>query len=202
MGWGLAQPPLCLPWLVGRFSFPSPEQGLALRSWLPGMLGTLPLPLSLGQPPPSPLLSHSLFGVLAGGGGQPPLSPCSPTRGTWPSLAPGEPEGPSLLVASCFHHPLRPSSAPSAPPSNLLASFLPLLALGPTAGDGEDLQREPGVQVGRHFQVWEHSAPLLFPHFQLPHPHSFKFCAAGCQPDPLGDTPQVRIGGEGGQNKR
>ena len=101
MGAGPAGP---LPPLAGgeAFPFPGPDQGLALSgAGFPGMLGTLPLPLSLGQPPPSPLLSHSLFGVLAGGGGQPPPEPLlPPPGGPGPALAPGEPEGHSLLVAS------------------------------------------------------------------------------------------------------
>lgn len=84
-GLGLGAGPACpLPALAGgeAFPFPSPEQGLALSgAGFPGMLGALPLPLSLGQPPPSPLLSHSLFGVLAGGGGQPPPEPLLPPSG-------------------------------------------------------------------------------------------------------------------------
>ncbi|OBS58206.1 hypothetical protein A6R68_10646 [Neotoma lepida] len=100
-GLGIGAGPACpLPPLAGgeAFPFPSPEQGLALSgAGFPGMLGALPLPLSLGQPPPSPLLSHSLFGVLAGGGQPPPEPLLPPPGGPGPPLAPGEPEGPSLL---------------------------------------------------------------------------------------------------------
>ncbi|XP_027966587.1 methyl-CpG-binding domain protein 6 isoform X3 [Eumetopias jubatus] len=173
-GLGMGAGPACpLPPLAGgeAFPFPSPEQGLALSgAGFPGMLGALPLPLSLGQPPPSPLLSHSLFGVLAGGGGQPPPEPLlPPPGGPGPPLAPGEPEGPSLLVASLLPPP--PSDLlppPSAPPSNLLASFLPLLALGPTAGDGEGSAEGAGGPSGETFSGLGDLPPLLFPPLSAP----------------------------------
>ncbi|XP_021569477.1 methyl-CpG-binding domain protein 6 [Carlito syrichta] len=173
-GLGMGVGPACpLPPLAGgeAFPFPSPEQGLALSgAGFPGMLGALPLPLSLGQPPPSPLLSHSLFGVLAAGGGQPPPEPLlPPPGGPGPPLAPGEPEGPSLLVASLLPPP--PSDLlppPSAPPSNLLASFLPLLALGPTAGDGEGSAEGAGGSSGEPFSGLGDLPPLLFPPLSAP----------------------------------
>ncbi|XP_030794321.1 methyl-CpG-binding domain protein 6 isoform X1 [Rhinopithecus roxellana] len=173
-GLGMGAGPACpLPPLAGgeAFPFPSPEQGLALSgAGFPGMLGALPLPLSLGQPPPSPLLNHSLFGVLAGGGGQPPPeSLLPPPGGPGPPLAPGEPEGPSLLVASLLPPP--PSDLlppPSAPPSNLLASFLPLLALGPTTGDGEGSAEGAGGPSGEPFSGLGDLSPLLFPPLSAP----------------------------------
>lgn len=210
-GLGLGAGPACpLPALAGgeAFPFPSPEQGLALSgAGFPGMLGALPLPLSLGQPPPSPLLSHSLFGVLAGGGGQPPPEPLlPPSGGPGPPLAPGEPEGPSLLVASLLPPP--PSDLlppPSAPPSNLLASFLPLLALGPTAGDGEGSAEGVGGPSGEAFSGLGDLPPLLFPPLSAPPTLialNSALLAASLDP-PSGTTPQVRIGVEWvGQNKR
>ncbi|GAB1295653.1 Methyl-CpG-binding domain protein 6 [Apodemus speciosus] len=172
-GLGVGAGPACpLPPLAGgeAFPFPSPEQGLALSgAGFPGMLGALPLPLSLGQPPPSPLLSHSLFGVLAGGGQPPPEPLLPPPGGPGPPLAPGEPEGPSLLVASLLSPP--PSDLlppPSAPPSNLLASFLPLLALGPTAGDGEGSAEGAGGPNGEPFSGLGDLPPLLFPPLSAP----------------------------------
>ena len=206
MGAGPAGP---LPPLAGgeAFPFPSPEQGLALSgAGFPGMLGTLPLPLSLGQPPPSPLLSHSLFGVLAGGGGQPPPEPLlPPPGGPGPPLAPGEPEGPSLLVASLLPPP--PSDLlppPSAPPSNLLASFLPLLALGPTAGDGEGSAEGAGGPSGETFSGLGDLPPLLFPPLSAPPTLialNSALPAASLDP-PSGTPPQVRIGVSGWDRTR
>uniref|UniRef100_A0A286XKK8 Methyl-CpG binding domain protein 6 n=1 Tax=Cavia porcellus TaxID=10141 RepID=A0A286XKK8_CAVPO len=173
-GLGMGAGPACpLPPLAGgeAFPFPSPEQGLALSgAGFPGVLGALPLPLSLGQPPPSPLLSHSLFGVLAGGGGQPPPeSLLPPPGGPGPPLASGEPDGPSLLVASLLPPPSSDLlSPPSAPPSNLLASFLPLLALGPTAGDGEASSDGAGGPSGEPFSGLGDLPPLLFPPLSAP----------------------------------
>ncbi|XP_021097102.1 methyl-CpG-binding domain protein 6 isoform X2 [Heterocephalus glaber] len=173
-GLGMGAGPACpLPPLAGgeAFPFPSPEQGLALSgAGFPGVLGALPLPLSLGQPPPSPLLSHSLFGVLAGGGGQPPPEPLlPPPGGPGPPLASGEPDGPSLLVASLLPPPSSELlSPPSAPPSNLLASFLPLLALGPTAGDGEGSSEGTGGPSGEPFSGLGDLPPLLFPPLSAP----------------------------------
>ncbi|KFO24534.1 Methyl-CpG-binding domain protein 6 [Fukomys damarensis] len=173
-GLGMGAGPACpLPPLAGgeAFPFPSPEQGLALSgAGFPGVLGALPLPLSLGQPPPSPLLSHSLFGVLAGGGGQPPPEPLlPPPGGPGPPLASGEPDGPSLLVASLLPPPSSDLlSPPSAPPSNLLASFLPLLALGPTAGDGEGSSEGAGGPSGEPFSGLGDLPPLLFPPLSAP----------------------------------
>ncbi|KAK2101957.1 Methyl-CpG-binding domain protein 6 [Saguinus oedipus] len=197
-GLGMGAGPACpLPPLAGgeAFPFPSPEQGLALSgAGFPGMLGALPLPLSLGQPPPTPLLNHSLFGVLAGGGGQPPPEPLlPPPGGPGPPLAPGEPEGPSLLVASLLPPP--PSDLlppPSAPPSNLLASFLPLLALGPTAGDGEGSAEGAGGPSGEPFSGLGDLPPLLFPPLSAPPTLialNSALLAASLDP-PSGTTPQ------------
>uniref|UniRef100_A0A8C2QHL7 MBD domain-containing protein n=1 Tax=Cricetulus griseus TaxID=10029 RepID=A0A8C2QHL7_CRIGR len=148
---------------MGAFPFPRPEQGAGF----PGMLGALPLPLGLGQPPPSPLLSHSLFGVLAGGGQLLPEPLLPPPGGPGPPLAPGKPKGPSLLVASLFSpSPSDLLPAPSAPPSNLLASFLPLLALGPTAGNG-DPQRGWGSKW-RAILRFGRPVPFLFPPLSAP----------------------------------
>ncbi|KAM8982167.1 methyl-CpG-binding domain protein 6 isoform 3-T6 [Sarcophilus harrisii] len=166
--------PSCpLPSLGGgeAFPFPSPEQGLALGgAGFPGLLGALPLPLSLGQPPPPPLLSHSLLGVLAGGGGQPPPEPfLPPPGGPGPPLAPGDPEGPSLLVASLLPPPSSDLLPPApAPPSNLLASLLPLLALGPPSGDGEGPGEVAGGPSGESFPGLGDLPPLLFPPLSAP----------------------------------
>lgn len=198
-GLGMGAGPACpLPPLAGGEAFPfsSPEQGLALSgAGFPGMMGALPLPLSLGQPPPSPLLSHSLFGVLAGGGQPPPEPLLPPPGGPGPPLAPGEPEGPSLLVASLLSPP--PSDLlppPPAPPSNLLASFLPLLALGPTAGDGEGSADGAGGPSGEPFSGLGDLPPLLFPPLSAPPTLialNSALLAASLDP-PCGTTPQVR----------
>ncbi|XP_056653758.1 methyl-CpG-binding domain protein 6 [Monodelphis domestica] len=166
--------PACsLPSLGGgeAFPFPGPEQGLALGgAGFPGLLGALPLPLSLGQPPPPPLLSHSLLGVLAGGGGQPPPEPfLPPPGGPGPPLAPGDTEGPSLLVASLLPPPPSDLLPPApAPPGNLLASLLPLLALGPPSGDGEGPGEVAGGPSGEPFPGLGDLPPLLFPPLSAP----------------------------------
>lgn len=182
--------PSASPWLVGEaFPFPSPEQACAEWSWLPVDARTLPLPLSLGQPPPSPLLSHSLFACWLGRG-QPPLSPCSPTRGTWPSpVPPGEPEGPFTFGVSL----LPPPPSDLLPPLlHLLATSLPLSCpcwpWAPQLGM-EGSAEGAGGPSGETFSGLGDLPPLLFPNSQLPHPHSFKFCAAGCQPGSPSGTP-------------